>query len=276
MGSSAAKMKARGGAGELVPTIREFLTWHVIEKKMAARAKGEIARDEDEAEDERVPDSGVYTSGEHPLPANDELGEPVGELTYRVYTVADLEARGLKADLSIPSTSMSIAMMAAKTTPWTDVAKAVVNVFRHGKTWLSSPSPRPALTDVLRHPISALVFETRLALKQVAWKKVAFYGGISMATFLFLLFCVVTAADMTDDLKPSRVATQTSGDSYTSAIVAAQHPTVASPPPVAAPAATGDGLEVSSDEPAPAPVAKKPAKAKKQKKAPASGDMFIP
>src|SRR5437868_6840158 len=115
MGSSAAKMKARG-AGELVPTIREFLPWHVIEKKMAARAKGEIARDEDEVEDERVPDSGVYTSGEHPLPANDELGEPVGELTYRVYTVADLEARGLKADLSIPSTSMSIAMMAAKPT----------------------------------------------------------------------------------------------------------------------------------------------------------------
>lgn len=287
MGEPAAK-KARGGADGLVPTIREFLPWHVIEKKMAARAEGRNPTEDDE----QSPDSGVYASGEHSSAAanqNAEPGEPLvptdsGGLSYQVYTVADLEARGLRADLSVNSTRMSVVMMAPKPNPWADVGRAALVVLRLAKTWLVS-SGRPPINDALRAPVVAFTFELRQALKTIEWKKVATYGAISVGVFLFLLFAVVTAADLTDDLKPTRSATTQSGDSYTSAILAEAHPTAA-PPASAAPAAppqNGDGLEVSAEPAAapaaaPPPVAKTPSKKKGggKKGVKKSGEVFTP
>lgn len=278
MGRAAANLrKPRGnGADGLVPTIREFLPWHVIEKKMKARESGQQLRDEDEIEE--APDSGVYTSGEHP--AASEPDEADGALSFKVYSLADLEARGIASDLSVNATRMSIALMAQKPTPWADVGRAALVVLRIAKTWVTAPSPRPPAKDVFRAPMVALGYELRTALKQVDWKKVGIYAGISLGTFLFLLFVVVTAADLTDDLKPSRAMTTQSGDSYTNAIVAARH----APPPAPAPVVTaapqpqqGDGLEVSSEPtppPAPAPVPKTRAGKGKKKAAPA--EVFIP
>lgn len=291
MGQPAAK-KARGGAEGLVPTIREFLPWHVIEKKMAARAQGRI-------HDDAAPDSGVYASGEHAAAViaanqNDDAGPPgdplvptdSGGLSYQVYTVKDLEARGLKADLSVSSTRMSmvaLSLRAAKPNPWSDVGRAIIVVVRLAKTWLAAPSPKPPITAAFRAPIVALTYELRQATKTIDWKKVATYAGVSIGVFLFLLFAVITAADLTDDLKPSRVSnTQQTGDSYTNAIVAAQH----APPPAPAPkavdpgaaASAGDGLEVSAEPTPPPPVAKaahpkKKATGTKKKK---SGEVFTP
>lgn len=282
MGRAAADLrKPRGnGADGLVPTIREFLPWHVIDKKLKARQSGQQLRDEEEIE--QAPDSGVYTSGEHPAAYEGDGSVDDGNLSFKVYSLAELEARGIASDLSINATRMSIALMAQKQTPWADVGRAAVVVLRMAKTWAIAPSPRPPARDVFRAPLVALGFELRTALRQVDWKKVGVYAGISLGTFLFLLFAVVTAADLTDDLKPSRAMTTQSGDSYTSAIVAARNaPKVPAPAVVvAAPAPAppqGDGLEIAP-EPAPAAVvapAPKPRAGKgKKKKAPA--EVFIP
>jgi hypothetical protein len=270
MGQPAAT-KARSGPDGHVKTIREFLPWHVIEKKMAAPAEAR-------AHDEAVPDSGVYASGEHGAAvyaANQNAdppppGEPVvpidsGGLSYQVYTLKDLEARGINADLSVNSTRMSVVMTAPKPNPWADVARAAMNILRLSKTWIVTPRPKPALKDAFRAPTVALGYELRQAIKTVDWKKVGVYAGVSLGVFLFLLFAVVTAADLTDDLKPARVSNTQSGDSYTNAIVSAAHPAPAPPPKAveAAPANTGDGLEVSSEPTPPPPVvAKTPAKKK--------------
>ena len=293
MGQPAAK-KARGEGDGIVPTIREFLPWHVIEKKMAAPAEARASQ----ASQDVAPDSGVYASGQHAaavIAANQNAeaappGEPVvptdsGGLSYQVYTLKDLEARGVAADLSVNSTRMSMVMTAPKPNAWADVARAAVVVVRIAKTWVTAPSPRPPAKDAFRAPIVALTYELRQAVKTIDWKKVGTYAALSVGVFLFLLFAVVTVAELTDDLKPARVSSTQTGDSYTSAIVAAQ-PSVAArpvvaPPPPPAPASTGDGLEVSADPtpapPAPAPVAKTPAKKKgAAKKKPRTGEVFTP
>ena len=54
--SHAPKPRGNGADGH-VPTIREFLPWHVIEKKMTPPIESASVED--------APDSGVYTSGEH-------------------------------------------------------------------------------------------------------------------------------------------------------------------------------------------------------------------
>lgn len=239
-----------------------------------------------------VPDSGVYAGGRHAaaVMAANENAEPVragealvptdsGGLTYQVYTVKDLEARGLRADISVNSTRMSVALNAMRPNPWADVARAAVNIVRLSKTWLITPSPKPSLKDAFRAPFVALGYELRQAIKTVDWKKVAVYGGVSVGVFLFLLFAVVTAAELTDDLKPSRVSNTQSGDSYTNAIVAAAHPPPPTPKAVEPAANPGDGLEVSADPtPArPAPVAKTPTKKKgSAKKKAKSSEVFTP
>ena len=272
--------------GEPASTIREFLPWHVIEKKMAARAEAR-------AHDEAVPDSGVYASGENPaavMAANQNAVAPApgealvptdsGGLSYQVYTLKDLEARGINADLSVPSTRMSVVMNVPRPNPWGDVARAAFNILRLSKTWIVTPSPKPAIKDAFRAPIVALGYELRQAIKATDWKKVGIYTGLSVGVFLFLLFAVVTAADLTDDLKPSRVSNTQTGDSYTNAIVAAAHPTAApvakAAPPAPAPA---DTIEVSSEPtPPPAAPAPKPAAKKKSggKKKPKTGEVFTP
>ena len=280
--------------GEPASTIREFLPWHVIEKKMAARAEAR-------AHDDAVPDSGVYASGESPaavMAANQNAvpltpGESIapatsgvapidsGGLSYQVYTLKDLEARGINADLSVPSTRMSVVMNVPRPNPWGDVARAAFNIVRLSKTWIITPSPKPTIKDAFRAPVVALGYELRQAFKATDWKKVGIYAGFSVGVFLFLLFAVLTAADLTDDLKPSRVSNTQTGDSYTNAIVAAAHPTAAPVAKAAAPApAPTDTIEVSS-EPTPPPAAhaaKTPAKKKGagKKKAPKSGEVFTP
>ena len=254
---------------------------------MAAPARVQIRED-------GVPDSGVYASGQHaaavmaansnaePLPPGEAVvPTDSGGLSYQVYTLKDLEARGINADLSVPSTRMSVVMNVPRPNPWADVSRAAVNIVRLSKTWLLTPSPKPPLAIAFRAPFVALGYELRQAIKTTDWKKVAVYTGVSVGVFLFLLFAVVTAADLTDDLKPSRVTNTQSGDSYTNAIVAAAHPAPPPPPKTAepAPANTGDGLEVSADPtPAKPPVAatkaapKKKAAGKKKK----SGEVFTP
>src|SRR5688500_11400100 len=91
--------------------------------------------------DDAVPDSGVYASGQHAaavMAANqNDVAPPAGEavaptdsggLTYQVYTLKDLEARGINADLSISSTRMSVVMNVPRPNPWADVARASLNI----------------------------------------------------------------------------------------------------------------------------------------------------
>src|SRR5439155_13715501 len=90
------------------PTVREFLPWHVVQKKLAARASGvDVTREDDDLEEEG-PDSGVQESVSVRVAAND--GDP--PLTYKVYTVADLDA-------APPSSRMSMVAAAEREpSPW--------------------------------------------------------------------------------------------------------------------------------------------------------------
>ena len=171
---------------------------------------------------------------------------------------------------------MSIAIMAQQQTPWADVAKAAFVVIRMAKTWALAPSPRPPVADVLRAPLVAFMFELRGALRQVEWKKVGIGAGLALGMFFLLLFAVVTAADLTDDLRPglrARGTAETSGDAYTSAIVAAAQPKQA---PRAVKTAEAVDLDDSYDV-APVVAAPRAHQKKNQKKKRAHrSEVFIP
>jgi hypothetical protein len=215
----------------------------------------------DEGEVERAPVSGVRES------IIDPLDEPHRALSYSVYTVADLEARG-----AIRPPRMSIAFAPPPPvvpSPWVDVRKAALEVLQALWVCLRTPKPRPRLMDVTRVPLLKLVAELRVALAQLPWKKIGIGSAIAFGSSLVLLFIVVGIAELTDDLKPARTysATSTMAASPRPPAPAAASPQAASP--VVEPAAKlAQGGQVAAvaieldDVPAVAERAK-PAKAKK-------------
>jgi len=290
---------ARGAARQpksegMIPTVREFLPWHVIEQKIAAKAAGNPANLDG------VPDSGVYTSGEHPGAFADagelDASADAGPLTYRVYTLAELEGRPLASAPSscaaAPSPNRS-PNHGSNAERWSAVGRAALVVLRSAEAWfrlLRVASHRPAAMDLLRTPLLDLRRELRSALAHVEWRKVGTGAVLALGAFFLLVFVVLTAADLTDDLKPSRTPVpRTTGDAYTSDIVAASHASTARRPTAAQPAAAApaaaaparDDLEVTVDIDAPsshgasAAHATPARKAGKPSKKPA-GEIFNP
>ncbi|MBX3206354.1 MAG: hypothetical protein KF764_14875 [Labilithrix sp.] len=301
MGRTSASLEASGGeerrAGERpsnpwkrpsgpnadgAPTVRNLIPWRDMEKKLAERlaakaARGELTGELEKDSDvpskrppwkndvEPAPDSGVRTS---------ESG-PARELTYSVYTVADLDSRG-----QARSTRMSMVAappLAAPPSRWLETGRAALALLRVGVAHLKAPKPRPRLRDVCRVPMQLFLTELTISLRSMPWKRLAVGAGVALGTFVVLLFIVLTAAELTDDLKPARTTT-TSAAPTSPAIVS----TVAAPNTVAAPkpvemkpaqaptpaAETAQTIEIDDDGPAalaprPKPKAKKPAAKKK-------------
>jgi hypothetical protein len=280
------------------PTVRDVLPWHVVRQKLAAR--GVVFKDEAR---EDVPPSGVHISEK--MPVNEPPPEPEEGLSFKVYTLAELDKRnGDSVPPVIRPSMVVLAQQPKPPSPWLPLAKAALAVLYALKTWALMGAGRPALRDALRAPGVVLELELREATKNVAWRRLAVGLAAGLGTACVLLFAVLTVAELTDDLKPARTGTSAmalppsavespslpsssvgSPSLGSTSLASPSQATDDSPAPVAAPAAPAaapaadsnqvvDELDGVTPTPAPPPkAAKKPAKrpAKKAKR-----DVFNP
>ena len=320
MGRTSASLKASGGNDSRVagrpsnegpykrpsganadgaPTLRNLVPWRDMEKKLAERlavkaAAGELSGEPSQDrlameskppsskpppwknDIEPAPDSGVRTSAEGTL----------GDLTYSVYTLEDLEARAARA----PRTSMSIAPPAApQLSRWTDVGKSGLVLARTWWTCVQLPKPRPRVMDVCRVPLTAFLTDLKVALAALPWKKLAVGVGVAVGAVVLLLGLVLTTAELTDDLKPRRsrsslAATEPdapdvpTADPRAIATVTATAKPAVTQPAVAAPVQPEPASIEIDDDPPPSNVATKPAVTKKKPPAKKrkSVELFVP
>ncbi|MBX3198995.1 MAG: hypothetical protein KF850_23240 [Labilithrix sp.] len=310
MGRTSASLKASGGEerrprgrpsnqwkrptgpnADGAPTVRNIIPWQDMETKLAERlaekaARGELSGELESGELEKDTDvpskRPPWKNDVEPAPDSGVRASEVGaarELTYSVYTVADLDSRAP----SVPP-RMSMAFAPAPEPPpsrWADTGKAALALLRILWAHVRAPKPRPRLRDVAEVPSQLLLTELGRSLRAMPWKRIATGAGIALGTFLALLAIVLTVAELTDDLKPAR-ATTTAPATDSAAIVSTMAmpatPTVTAPAPLSAidtnpvtpapPAlsASAETIEIDDATPTPAkpkPKAKKPAKKKK-------------
>lgn len=270
-------------------TVREVIPpWHVIKQKAEARASRAPL-----ALIEPPPPSGVRLS-EPPQPAARIATpvvasptpaappEPPGELvvaapsaaplpptddsrlTYRVYTVADLE-RTSDAPVSMRASRVVSDTTTARTRALLVRAWGAVATFlRAAKAWATAQGSRPDPRVALREPFDAMGDELELVVRSVDWKRVGVSFGIAVGASLTLLFAVLTVAELTDDLKPAsgpRMSLEAPGLPPTPSLGApAAAATTMAPAAVVAPVAAAepasDTLEIDPPAP-PAPAAKR-------------------
>lgn len=188
-----------------------------MEKKLAERLAAKAAAGELSGERERVAPrvEGVPRASEPPvasgelerapasgvLPSTEDAASP--PLTYAVYTVADLEARG-QARAAIASAQTGVPSRVR----WAEVARSVERLVRAFSGWRKAPSPRPRCLDVCRVPLEVLAADTKAALRVLPWRTIAAGAAIACGSAFLLLFVVLTVAELTDDLKPARPASK--------------------------------------------------------------------
>lgn len=214
MGRTSASLKIVGGAS----SRREHrgdpnvVPWKEMERRVAERLAAKAARGSgrsdlppwkktasgaldsftspyvDSAEtEERAPDSGVRAS---------EPGLAAARpLTFTVYSVEELDAR---QRFSAPPPSVP----PPPPSRWPDVWRGATSLMRVWWGWYRTPKPRSRMADVCGVAAATLKADLLAALKQLPWRKIVVGGAIGVASFLFLLFVVLTAAELTDDLKP--------------------------------------------------------------------------
>lgn len=279
-------------------TVREVIPpWHVIQKKMADKEAEKKAKEERavleippppapeallalSAFEDVAPESGVRMSDAHLLVAedlvsDDDAAAPAVDdgLSFKVYTLADLERRSdAPISMNMRSSSsfeMSMSMRAQHARRAKD---AVVAFFKAALAWYrTSKMEREPAKIALRQPFDVMGDELELVVRTVDWKKVGVRTGIVVGASLTLLFTVLTAAELTDDLRPSGKAQmnlQSSGSVTTPPLAAAPLPPA--PVVIAAPAPVAPAAEEPAEE-APAPkkvvaAVKKPAAAPAKKK----------
>lgn len=272
-------------------TVREILPpWHLIEAQVKAKAKisakvappkaPEAEADDgqwlpadavEEIEVEPAPPSGVRVSDPRlgvATPIPDSL------LTFKAYTLAELESReGAVSQASLDGTQ---ARRHARSMRWKNVAitvrafaVATLAWWRLKQTEGFRPSPKIAL----REPFDALGDALQVAVEAVDWRKHGVTTGIVVGATFTLLFGVLTAAELTDDLKPG-------GGPHlaTTEIAAPRVPAIAAKPvapasnmaamgvqPVPPPVVVIAAPDADEPEPEPAPAPAKRASAKKPK-----------
>lgn len=225
MGGSAARKQAvpmgRGDAGKggMDPTVRQFLPWHEVEKRMAVRANGGKlpegydghANDEDEVSGEhetresKAPDSGIRVSESISLKAS-------GEVSFKVYTVADLDRRmaiegdPLSSRGSLASLSLSRSGSRGVPAPnhWKNAGLAAYRILDTLAGWLVQRGEKLPVGDVLRHPVGVFKVDAKAALKTVDWKRVGVFMGVGFLVLSALLAVVLVVADLTDEMKPAK------------------------------------------------------------------------
>lgn len=214
-------------------------------------------------------------------------------LSYRAYTVSELDSLAPAAS-SLETTSLDVAPSA--TAPWKTVGSSALVVLRAAWSWWRAGRTlglRAPIMTVLSEPLAVLREDLALATARVDWRKVGVGTAAAMGTFGVLLFAVLTAAELTDDLKPARSSvSRASGGAYTTAIVEAAgapaaaveeaepvEATASAVPAAAAaahvaPARSGiEGAYFAADPPPKAARARPP---KAKKKRPAKTELFVP
>lgn len=221
--------------------------------------------------EERAPDSGVRAS--EPRLDIAAFASEARPLTFTVYSVEELDAR---QRVSAPPPSIP----PPPPSRWPDAWRSTKALMRAWVAWYQTPKPRSRMMDVCGVPFATLRADVFAALGQLPWKKIFVRGGIGLASFFFLLFIVLTAAELTDDLKPSAsrlTSGSTTGSNVetTNALVAPKPVAVAAPSAAPEPEAPAIELEDTTPPAAKKPVipAKKPPPAKKKKK---GADIFNP
>ncbi len=278
-------------------TVREILPpWHLIEAQAKAKASAkaktpplakapepvdaqwlpadaiDAVEEIEEIEVEPAPPSGVRVSDPRlgvATPVLDSL------LTFKAYTLAELESRdGPASQARFDSTR---ARRHARSMRWKNVATALRAFALATLAWWrlrQTEGFRPSPKIALREPFDALGDALQVAVEAVDWRKHGVTTGIAIGATFTLLFGVLTAAELTDDLKagssPHLATTEIAAPRIPVSALVGKPVAPASnmaamgvqpvPPPAVVIAADVDG------EPEPAPAPAKRASAKKPKK----------
>ena len=202
-------------------TVREILPpWHVLQDKLQKRSDAiatgslvpadQAAREAlaaQEAANEQwmpvavrdaAPSSGVRVSDPGP-----ESSAALGDLSFKVYTLAELQRRS-DAPVSIRASRASFDSTGARDAMrWRRVLTALRAFGVAALAWWKTQGARPSAKVALRQPFDTLGDELQVAVESVDWKKHGVTTGIVVGASLTLLFGVLTAAELTDDLKPA-------------------------------------------------------------------------
>jgi hypothetical protein len=218
-------------------TVREILPpWHVLQEKLQKTSLAPPASLENEvvnraAQEALVaqeaanaswgaaqdavdvpPSSGVRMSepghdASHAILTPPPAGHvPDSPLSFKVYTLAELERRS-DAPVSMRSSRANFDVTSSRSTlHWPRLRAAFVTFATAAMAWFKTPkdarAERPSIKVALRQPFDALGDELQVAVESIDWKKLGVTTGIVVGATLTLLFAVLTAAELTDDLKP--------------------------------------------------------------------------
>jgi len=214
---------------------------------------------------EAAPDSGVrHSSPGTPVVVTEEQ-DPHRPLTYSVYTVSELEA--------VRHQRMSMVGIPVVATPsnWIDVRKSLLVLLRaFWGGWVKAAKPRPALRSVCQVPSIAFLADLRVALSQLPWKKIGWIATVAGGAVALLLFTVITVAELTDDLKPTRPESSASATTQAAKI----DPPPPAPAPTTEAAPEDPAIELDDNAAAAAaPAAAAPKPAAKPKPSAPSGKL---
>lgn len=231
---------------------------------------------------EAPPSSGVRMSDSGPAALDlSAVGMP-DSLSFKVYTVADLERRS-DAPVSMRASRVNFDMTSSRSSMhWQRAYVALKEFAAASLAWVTIKGERPSAKVALRKPFDNLGDELQVAVESVDWRKLGVTTGIVVGATLTLLFAVLTAAELTDDLKPPGsaahlasaetmgVPAKTAPDARgvapaTNMAAMGVQPVAAEPPPApAAEPSTVIGDIDTLDAPAPAKKAAKKPKATKK------------
>jgi hypothetical protein len=239
-------------------TVREFLPWHEVERKLKHPRPIEVELHDGSTPPAapsgvRVSDSGVS------IKAASNTNDSEGALSYRVYTVAELDRMAAQNAPSIRASMLSIS--ASQRPPpsvlWKSAGRSFYTLLDATAGWLVLRGSKSPFREAIAHPLGAFRADLRSAIAAIDWKKTGIGLGAGLAAMAALLAIVLVVADLTDEMKPARAmsgaSTTTSSAALTNAPGAPTTTPVTAAPQTAAPAIPPTTMELG-DEPAPAPV----------------------
>lgn len=147
-------------------------------------------------------------------------GVPDSLLSFKVYTLADLERRS-DAPVSMRMSRASFDLTgsgsrSARALIWPRVYAAFRAFIVASLEWFRAKGERPSPKVALRKPFDALGDELQIAVESVDWRTLGVRMGIVVGATLTLLFAVLTAAELTDDLKPAGATSRLASSESTS------------------------------------------------------------
>jgi hypothetical protein len=132
------------------------------------------------------------------------VATPDSLLSFKVYTLAELERRS-DAPISMRASHASFETTGSgNKLQWRPSYEALKAFVIAARDWYKSNKlERPNIKVALRKPFDQLGDALQLVVEAVDWKRLGVNTGIVVGATLTLLFAVLTAAELTDDLKPA-------------------------------------------------------------------------